>query len=309
MVTFRGAALAATAVTAVLSLAACGPLGDAAARGDGTVTPAAPAAAGDGSGAAHAVQALDLVEKRITGVHSVGAEETLSIGEQASATARLRLAWGSGGPHGTITMTFTGGRQAQSMRSLGMSTTMEGRYLPDAAYVRVAAAPAGVMGDKHWLRYTYAQLGTLMGNTAEFGKDFFASNNPVRSVDLLLSAGNLREVGRETVRGVAATHYTGTVDVAAMTAQRAPHLSASQLAAEKRALRAQGITTETIDLWVSADHLPVEAHTTERTNKGLKTATVYYSDFGVPVHVQAPPASDTVDFGALLDRQRQTTRA
>ena len=304
MRTVRAAASAAAVAAVLLSLAACGPLGTSASSGGPTVPPRTPAGAPAANSTAQAVQALDLVQKQTDHLHSVSAEETLSIGDLISAKARGRLAWGAGGPLGTLTMTFTGGRQAQVLRSLGISATMEARYLPDAVYTHLSGAQVGVAGGKHWAKYTYAEMGTLGGDTADFGKDFFQSNNPVRSVDLLLSAGDLREVGRETVRGVAATHYSGTLDVAALTSLRAPHLSAAQLAAEKRALQAQGVTTETLDLWVSADHLPVEVHKTEQTNKGLETGTIFYSAFGVPVHVQAPPASDTVDVAGL--RQRST---
>ncbi|MFI1096169.1 hypothetical protein [Streptomyces sp. NPDC020917] len=305
MRTVRAAASAAAAAV-LLSLAACGPLGTSASSGSATVPPRSPAAAPARTSTAQAVQALDLVQKQTDHLHSVSAEETLSIGDRISAKARVRLAWGSGGPLGTMTMTFTGGRQIQTLRSLGMSATMEARYLPDGVYTHLSGAQVGAAGGKHWAKFTYAEMGMLAGDTPDFGKDFFQSNNPVRSVDLLLSAGDLREVGRETVRGVAATHYTGTLDVAALTSMRAPHLSASQLAAEKRALQAQGVTTETLDLWVSADHLPLKVHKTERTGKGLETGTIYYTAFGVPVRVQAPPASDTMGVAGL---RPQATRA
>ncbi|WP_225844868.1 hypothetical protein [Streptomyces sp. HPF1205] len=296
MRSLKGAVFAATAVAA-LSLAACGPLGSGTAKGSGPA--GAPSAAAGGHGTVvQAVQALDLVRADTGKVHSATGEITMRVGTTMSATAKGDIDW-SRGLEGQLTMNVTGGKAAQAIRGATGQSTVVARYLPGAYYANMGQKAAGLLGGKHWIRYGYADLARITGQSGTAIQDAFQSDNPVRSVDLALASGDLRQVGTETVRGVPATHYRGTVDVMALARQDHPHLSASDLAGVRAMLRKKGVTSERVDLWVTADHLPVKVVTHARTKKGDLDTTVYYSHFGVAVHVQAPPASDCVNFTDL----------
>lgn len=102
------------------------------------------------------------------------------------------------------------------MRRQGLPTTEQVRYLPDAYYVRIdAPAVAAQLHGKHWVRYGWGDL-ARRGAGSAYMKGLAKNADPVQGVRLALASPNVRKVGVETVRGVTATHSTGTVDVARM---------------------------------------------------------------------------------------------
>jgi hypothetical protein len=299
MCNFRGAALAATAVTAVLTLAACGPFGNSAAKGGGTATsPAKTAPAAGGSGSAPAAAALEVVEQRISGLHSAEVESIMSVGGSAAVTSRGSMDWAPT-IEALMTIKYTG---LTALKNVRVSDTMQARYLPGAYYAGMAPTMPAQLNGKHWIRYGFADLAKSAVGTAVFLKDQARNIDPVRSVRYLMASADLRKVGTETVRGVSATHYTGTLDVAAVTRQMSRTLSAAQLADTQRTLQQAGISKQTYDLWVSAGNLPVKTAIGSETRTGEITWTMYYSDFGVKVRVHAPPTSDYMDFADLTKK-------
>lgn len=302
----RSATTGAVAGVSVLVLAACGPLGSSASgsdKADKTSAPAATETAKGLSGVAHAVTALDLVKKAATGVHSAKAESTISIGSTMSMTSRGALDW-ENGLVGRMTITYTGGTAADQLRQAGVATTMDARYLPDAYYVNMGPTMASQLGGKHWIKYGYEDLAKLTGNSSgSYLKDTIQNNNPVKSVDAALASPDTRSVGTETVRGVQTTHYKGTIDVQEIVGKSIQGLSAQEQSDLQDSLDKAGVTSETIDLWVSKDNLPVEAVVMANTKAGAMKTTTYYSDFGTSVSAQAPAADDTTDFTALVNQQ------
>lgn len=119
----------------------------------------------------------------------------------------------------------------------------------------------------------------------------------------LLASGDVKKVGQEDVRGVTATHYSGTVDVAELTAKNS-ELDAGQLAEFKKQLSAAGVSTEKVDIWVDKDDLLVKKTERGQMKTGELNSTVFYSDYGTKVSVERPPASDSVDFKELLKKQQ-----
>lgn len=119
----------------------------------------------------------------------------------------------------------------------------------------------------------------------------------------MLASGDVKKVGQEDVRGVATTHYSGTVDVAELTTKNSA-IDADQLAELKKQLSDAGITTEKVDIWVDKDELLVKKTERGQMKTGELNSTVFYSDYGTDVTVEEPPASDTVDFQKLLEQQQ-----
>ncbi|MBY8878086.1 hypothetical protein [Actinacidiphila acidipaludis] len=300
MRTVRAAASAAASAAVLLSLAACGPLGTSASSGGATIPAGKPAATPAGRDVTtQAVQALALVQKKTGTVHSAAVESTLSYGNVMSMTMKGAYDW-SDGVHSAMTMSFTGGRLASMLRKQGMSTTEQVRYTPDAYYVRMSVpAITAQLHGKHWIRYGWNDLSARAGASGSYVKGMAKNADPAQSVQLALSSPNVRKVGVENVRGVTATHYTGTLDTAQIADRQVPGVSAADRAKLREQLRAEGASTESIDLWVSKDGLPVKAVTRTTTKSGTMSATVYYAHFGLTVRVTAPPASDTADFAEL----------
>jgi hypothetical protein len=310
-VTVRRVAGVVVAGGALMAVAACGPLGSSASgdkdgKGGKDVTATASANGGADSplnGVTHALQALDLVKKAASGVHSAKVESKISVGSTMSMTTKGAMSWG-GGLTGDMTIDYTGGTTAETLRNAGMPTTMEVRYLPDAYYADAGDAMAAQTGGKHWIKYSFDDLGKLTGGSGDAMKDMLQNNNPVKSLNAALASPNIAKVGTGTVRGVPATHYRGTLSLGEITGSALANLGSQDQQLLKDAFTKSGITSEAIDLWVSKDNLPVEAAVTANTAAGLMKSDTYYTDFGVPVTAKAPRASDTVDFSELLKSQQ-----
>lgn len=118
-----------------------------------------------------------------------------------------------------------------------------------------------------WFRIDASDESGLLG---ELGTEYYSPDETWR---VWGAAGDFEVVGRETVDGVDATHYRLT-------------------AGEAGADLAEGLST--VDVWVGADDLPVRAEV--GVTDPVSTVSISYSDWGVPVDVQAPPADQVLEF-------------
>src|SRR5690348_1876184 len=291
--TARQVGLAVAVLTALSGAAACSS-SDASAGGKDDKA--------SGGGAAHVspVAALRSAEKTTDGADSAKVESTTTMGSLMAMKADGALGWADG-LTGNLTITYTGGTMADTMRRLG-TTSMQARYLPDAYYARMGDRFAQQAGGKHWIRYGYDDLAALAGGSGAYLKDQMQNTTPNQSVKLLLASGDVKKVGEATVRGQHTTHYAGTVSVADMAA-KASNLTQTQLDQLKKQLSQAGVTTEAVDIWDNDQQLLVKSSSKAQRTMGEMTQTSYYTDYGVKVSVAKPPASDTEDFTALLKKQ------
>ncbi|MFD5334646.1 hypothetical protein [Streptomyces hawaiiensis] len=236
---------------------------------------------------------LRSAERATEHAESARVESTTTMGSLMSMTADGTLGW-SDGLTGVLTITYTGGTMADTMRRLG-STSMEARYLPDAYYARMGDTFAEQAGGRHWIRYAYEDLEALTGGSGAPLGDQMRGTTPNQSVKLLLSSGDVRKVGEETVRGRTATHWSGTVAAADVAD-----------AGLRKQLTEAGVTTETVDIWIDERNLLVKKVEKARMTTGLMTQTAHYADYGVAVRAERPPRSDTGDFEDLMRKQTGT---
>lgn len=253
-----------------------------------------------GGSAFSPIAALRLAEKSTSNADSARVESVTTMGTIMSMEAEGTLDW-SDGYTGSMNIEYTGGQMADQMRRLG-STSMKARYLPDAYYAQMSAEFAEQSGGKRWIKYDYDDLAETAGGSGAYMKDQMQNTTPNQSVKMLLASGDVKKVGEETVRGKRTTHYSGTVDVADLAAKNSG-LSESQLEDLKEQLEQAGITTETIDIWIDDNDLLVKKVEKGEMTTGTMSQTAYYTDYGVDVSVTAPPASDTVNFKELLQKQ------
>ncbi|WP_329335847.1 hypothetical protein OG866_17815 [Streptomyces sp. NBC_00663] len=297
--TVRRMALAIATTTALTGLAACSSAGDSGGSDKDDRT----SGSGQGTTKVSPIAALRSAEKSTDAADSARVESTTAMGSMMSMTADGALGWADG-ITGTVTIEYTGGTLADTMRQLG-TTSMEARYLPDAYYAKMGEKFAEQADGKHWIKYDYDDLADLAGGSGAYLKDQMQNTTPNQSVKLLLASGDVKKVGEEKVRGENATHYSGTVDVADLAGKNSS-LTASQLADLKKQLDQAGVTTETVDIWVNDQDLLVKKVEKGRMATGDLTQTAYYSDYGVKVSAEEPPASDTEDFKVLLEKQGGT---
>ncbi|WP_327430963.1 hypothetical protein [Streptomyces sp. NBC_01236] len=292
--TVRRVTLSIALTTALAGVAACGSSGGSGSSGKDDK------AVHKGTTHVSPIAALRSAEKSTDGADSAKVESSTTMGTMMSMTANGTMGWADG-LTGTMTITYTGGTLADTMRQTG-STSMQARYLPDAYFAKMSDKFAEQTGGKHWIRYGYDDLAKLGGSSGAYLKDQMQNTTPNQSVKLLLASGDVKKVGEDRVRGERTTHYSGTVNVADM-ATKNSNLSASQLADLKKQLTAAGVSTEKVDIWVNGDDLLVKKVEKGELSSGTMSSTAYYSDYGVKVSATEPPASDTADFKDLLKAQ------
>ncbi|MEU3826172.1 hypothetical protein GT045_10395 [Streptomyces sp. SID486] len=282
--TVRRATLSIAVVAALTGVAACG-------------TTDADKAAGKTAIHVSPIAALRSAEKSTDSAESAKVRSTTSVGDLMAMTANGALTW-ENGLKGNLTITYTGGKMAEAMKKAG-TQSMEARYLPDAYYAHMGDTFAQQAGGKHWLKYSYDDLAKLGGASGSYMKDQIQNATPNQSVKMLLASGDVKKVGEEKISGVDTTHYSGTVNVADL-ASKTSNLSADQLSALKKQLSQAGVTTDTVDLWINDQNLLVKKTEKADTANGAMTNTTVYTDYGVKVSAEAPPAADTRDFGDLM---------
>jgi len=295
--TVRRVTLSIALTTALAGVAACGSSGGSGSSGKDDK------AVHKGTTHVSPIAALRSAEKSTDGADSAKVESSTTMGTMMSMTANGTMGWADG-LTGTMTITYTGGTMADTMRQTG-STSMQARYLPDAYFAKMSDKFAEQTGGKHWIRYGYDDLAKLGGSSGAYLKDQMQNTTPNQSVKLLLASGDVKKVGEDSVRGEQTTHYSGTVNVADL-ATKSSNLSASQLADLKKQLTAAGVSTEKVDIWVNGDNLLVKKVEKGELSSGTMSSTAYYSDYGVKVSATEPPASDTADFKDLLKAQGAT---
>ncbi|MFE2291006.1 hypothetical protein [Streptomyces sp. NPDC059452] len=280
------------AVVALMSVAACSGGGG----NSGSGTAGKPAAAGV-AGASH-VAALQQIQKKADTTQSARVEGTSTMGDAVSMKQAGTISWADG-LTGSLTITYTGGKLAEQQ---GGPKSVEARYFKDAYYADMGEDFAKQSGGKRWVRYAFDDFAELGGPAGDAMKEQLQKQDPQEGVKALLAAGDVKKVGQEDVRGVSATRYSGTVDVAELTARNSA-LDAEQLAALKEQLSAAGITTQTVDIWVDKNDLLVKKTERGESALGAFNTTAFYSDYGTDVSVEKPPASDTADFAELLKEE------
>lgn len=291
--TVRRVGVAVAMAAALTSVAACGGGDDKGGKSENR---------GSGVLGADPIAALRAVQKKTGGAHSAKVEGSTSMGSTMSMKQSGALDWADG-ITGSMKIRYTGGSMADAMKQLGGDGTMQARYFKDGYAADMGPAFAKQAGGKHWIYYGYDDLAKIAGASGQVMKDQMQKTSPDQGVKSLLASGDIKKVGQEDVRGVSATHYSGTVDVAELSAKNS-ELDAGQVAALKKQLADAGISTEKIDVWVDKNDLLVKKTEVGQMKTGELNTTVFYSDYGTKVSVERPPAADSIDFTELMKQQR-----
>lgn len=181
---------------------------------------------------------------------------------------------------------------------------IEQRLIGTTMYLKLPeqAKSSPALAGKTWLKTDLdkaAESAGLGNSGADTGGD------PSQILQMLGSVSDeVTEVGREDVRGASTTHYRAVVDLTKAATQQG-----NTPAQAARLQKLLGTSTMPVDVWVDPDGLarrvtyqipvPKAATGGSGVNDAKMEATVEYSDFGLPVDVQEPPAAQTADALAL----------
>lgn len=148
-------------------------------------------------------------------------------------------------------------------------------------------------GGKAWVKVDPKGTDQLSKSFSALGESLTQAGDVAGNIKLLEAGATVKDLGPESLDGVAATKYLITTDIAVAlkTATGAAKDGLEQL-------KKSGITTVTATLWVDGQNLPVQYQQVSKAEGGEATTTVRYSDWGKPVSIEAPPASQV---GTLQD--------
>ena len=226
-----------------------------------------------------------------------------AVANTAATSSRVAISTTMSSPGMTTTFTAAGefdyahGRGVLQMGAGLVPGGVEIRYLPPQIYVRIAGDAAGMPfpSGKSWIEI---QLPSQADGSLPFLPPGDVNASPMDLLSALAAiASNVTDLGSDTIRGVAVTHYRVTVDLAKAEAHLQP-----QARAEFHAFASSlNATTLPVDVWADgqasvrrlAVSLPMPGGS--GMPAGLRLSeTVDFYDFGVPVEVSAPPASEVM---------------
>lgn len=192
--------------------------------------------------------------------------------------------------------------QGSIAADLTMNMSMQGEKVSirtlmteKALYMKMGGA-LGKQMPTPWLKMSYKDLGKMSGMNLEQLMSQAEQADPSSQLEILAAAGDVRDLGAETVNGQSATHYQGTADIAEL---------AEAQGLDKGTLKAmQELGAESVDygLWLNGDGLVVKL-VQKMTIKGQETTTTTdYSDYGVELNFDLPPASQVTDLAKALPK-------
>jgi hypothetical protein len=162
---------------------------------------------------------------------------------------------------------------------------------------------AGLAAGK-WLKLDLNELTKLQG--VDLSQLQQAGNNDPRQGLAFLEGvteDGVEEIGHEDVRGTGTTHYQANIDLEKAVARSGSVIDAD---AFKRFVDSLGTKNVQVQVWIDGDNrvrrIRIPMPVPYKADTAKVTITMEYFDFGAPVDVTPPPASDTVDYQDVLGR-------
>jgi hypothetical protein len=191
---------------------------------------------------------------------------------------------------------FDGDNTAMQMKMNIGPVDEELRYVNKTLYIQLPAQyRAQATSGKAW-----GKLSADSPAAKAMGANQAEQNDPSKILDQIQQAGTITKSEQTVLDGQPVTHYWINVDVAKAMGQ----LSSAGLPPEQLDQIKTKVPTFPMELWLNGDMLPVQvtedmtplmaAAGAPASAGGLKM-TMKYSDWGVPVDVQAPPADQVGD--------------
>jgi hypothetical protein len=246
-----------------------------------------------------------------------------AVATTAAKSSKLDIRVGLSGVMGGADSTMAGvgafdyaankGTMIMTMPTGSSSMTLEMVMLGTLVYEKLPDVAAKQFGGKPWLKIDLVEMSKVAG----FDLSTLASSqssNPAQALEFLRGTGaDVREIGKDTLRGTKTTHYQFTVDVT--------KAAASAPASQKKALDQLAEIYKnqhlSVEAWIDGDgrmrkmvyevdlsklNMPASAAAKTGgkplTGKILTTLELY--DFGTTVKAEAPPADQVTDFQQLM---------
>jgi hypothetical protein len=159
---------------------------------------------------------------------------------------------------------------------------------------------------KSWYRVNYHSLLKALGPSAPLE----TNSDPTDWLTTLAAAGQVTEVGNETIRGIPTTHYSAVVDLDKL-AGAVPALERTAAAQEAKLLeRLTGSSSFPIEVWVDVADLVRQLDISLPVKTTVGTVVEYLSmqmfNYGLQPQTKAPAASEVTDItGSITSKIAQ----
>jgi hypothetical protein len=168
-------------------------------------------------------------------------------------------------------------------------------------YMHAPTLAQQLPGGKQWLKLDVEAVArSRKVDLSQFRQ--LTQNDPTQMLAYLhATSGKIEKVGTETVRGVETTHYRAHVDLDKVADQAPPKLRKTFRASIQSLERGLGTHAIPVDVWVDGENLVrrLEEHLPVAAGGKVDFAVDFY-EFGTPVSITPPPASQTLDLGKVL---------
>ena len=168
-------------------------------------------------------------------------------------------------------------------------------------YMHAPSLAQQVPGGKQWLKLDVEAVAKSQKvDLGQFRQ--LTQNDPTQMLTYLrATSGKIEKVGTESVRGVETTHYRAQVDLDKVADQAPAKLRKTFRTSIQSLERGLGTHTLPVDVWVDGDNLVrrLQEHLSV-AGSGKVDFSVDFYDFGTPVSITPPPASETLDLGKVL---------
>jgi hypothetical protein len=258
--------------------------------------------------------------------HTTGAGGTATAGSSASsgggsqapaAAIQAALTASTNGNDKTVTVSgsFTSASgtgqlsgQEEFSPDFGMSvnlttagSTISEVWINDTIYMKAPQFASELSAGKTWFSMDLSNLGAF-GSSFSGEIDSLKNTDPSQMLASMLASDNLADVGQQTINGVQTTHYSGTIDPATAweSATAKQYLTPAQIQQLKDLDTAAGASSEKIDMWVAANGLPAQVAIVDTTAAGTTSGQYEFTDWGQPVNITAPPASEVEDMSSMM---------
>ncbi|MEU1531228.1 hypothetical protein [Streptomyces fagopyri] len=181
--------------------------------------------------------------------------------------------------------------KAAKMETLTHSPSIRTLLVDGAYYYDTEPQSSGPLKGKEWMKVDGSAVFGEKGAKALTGSS--GAGSPAAGMRSLKYAGDVEDLGKETVDGKSATHYRAVIDKNHMGKAK------DALASEDDTLfnsATGGADSITMDVWVGAKDLPVRL----KEVIGTVTVTMDFEKFGATARVKAPPAAQVGDVTDLM---------
>ncbi len=224
----------------------------------------------------------------------------------AAKTAKVTMVESLSSPGEKINISGSGAmafdkKMAYLTLSVPQAGTFTVRVISPEVYIEVPAALRSKLpGGKEWLSLN---TNTVLRNKLGVSLSQLAGSSgmPTQTLAYLqaVSTHGVRRVGQAVIRGTATTEYKVTIDLTKTVAHRSAQVQAAVKKLELEIHR----STLPVQVWMDAQgrarqlrvQVPLPSpsgSSTSSTTDGTVTTTIDFYDFGTPLHVTAPPASE-----------------